>query len=246
MMAQQTCLIAALALCRAVLPVHSFFGLFLTFIEVSPGVDAPRLADILLAILLFADEIALSSYSVSGLQMQLNVLAEFLAARGLTVKVKKIKILVFEHRKSTSPAFLYGNRAIERVNKVKHLGMLMHGIKALSPAIDLLCKATRRATLGLQRRCQQLSIHDLVLKCKLISRLVRPILCYCCEFWYVQICDQCLEGTAWGPGPYKDTPRIGRVWEVPIACDMATPSCRLPEEAGANATGKDPQTSFRC
>ena len=38
---------------------------------------------------------------------------------------------------------------------------------------------------GLQRRCQQLSIHDPVLKCKLFDTLVRPILCYCCEIWYV-------------------------------------------------------------
>lgn len=40
-------------------------------------------------------------------------------------------------------------------------------------------------TLGLQRRCQQLSIHDPTLKCKLFDTLVRPILCYCCEVWSV-------------------------------------------------------------
>ncbi len=47
------------------------FGLFLdeleNLLEASPGIDAPRLADILLAILLFAD-IALFSYSAFGLQ----------------------------------------------------------------------------------------------------------------------------------------------------------------------------------
>ena len=37
---------------------------------------------------------------------------------------------------------------------------------------------------GLYRRCQQLSIHDPVLKCKLFDTLVKPILCYCCEVWY--------------------------------------------------------------
>ncbi len=67
----------------------------------------------------------------------------------------------------------------------KYLGMLMHGTKGLSPAIDLFCKAARRSMFGLQRRCQQLSIHDPVLKCKLFDTLVRPILCYCCEIWYV-------------------------------------------------------------
>ncbi len=42
------------------------FGLFLdelvNLLEPSPGIDAPRLADILLAILLVADDIALFSY----------------------------------------------------------------------------------------------------------------------------------------------------------------------------------------
>ncbi len=51
---------------------------------------------------------------------------------------------------------------------------------------------------------------------------------------------------AWGSGPLKDTSRIGRIWEVPIACDMTTSSCKPPEQAGANATGKDHQTSFQC
>ncbi len=79
------------------------------------------------------------------------------------------------------------NKGIEQVNAFKHLGMLMHGTKGLSPAIDLLCKAARRAMFGLQCQCQQLSIHDPVfpLKRKLFDTLVRPILCYCCEFWYV-------------------------------------------------------------
>ena len=171
--------------------------------------------------------------------------------------MNKTKILVFEHRKSTTPAFLYGGKDIEQVDEFKYLGMLMHGTKDLSPAIDLLCRAARRAMFGLQRRCQQLSIHDPVLKCKLFDTLLRPILCYCCEIWYVlggkaalddleRIEIGFLKVSAWGSGPYKDTPCIGRIWEVLIACDMAIPSCKLPEQAGANATGKDPQTGFQC
>ena len=48
--------------------------------------------------------------------------------------------------------------------------------------------------LGLQRRCQQLSIHDPVLKCKLFDTLVNPILCYCCEAWSVLGPKTALEG----------------------------------------------------
>ena len=59
---------------------------------------------VLLAILLFADDIALFSYSTSVLQKQLDILAEFCLARGLSVNVKKTKTLVFERRKSVTPA----------------------------------------------------------------------------------------------------------------------------------------------
>ena len=165
------------------------FGLYLdeleTLLESCPEIDAPRIAELVLAILLFADDIALFSYSVPGLQKQLDILAAFCAARGLTVNVKKTKTLVFEHRKSATPAFLYAGEPVEQVDEFKYLGILMHGTRGLSPAIEFLCKAARRAMFGVYRRCQQLSIHDPVLKCKLFDALVKPILCYCCEIWYV-------------------------------------------------------------
>ena len=56
------------------------FGLYLDelekMLEDAPDIDAPRVADILLAMLLFADDIALFSFSPSGLQKQLDILAE--------------------------------------------------------------------------------------------------------------------------------------------------------------------------
>ena len=49
--------------------------------------DCPRLAQLLIAILLFADDIALFLYSEKGLQRQLDILQEFCTARGLKVNV---------------------------------------------------------------------------------------------------------------------------------------------------------------
>lgn len=87
------------------------FGLYLDELETllenaADDIDCPRLMDILLAILLFADDIALLSYSHRGLQKQLDILADFCAARGLSVNVKKTKTLVFEGRKSATPPSL--------------------------------------------------------------------------------------------------------------------------------------------
>ncbi len=79
--------------------------------------------------------------------------------------------------------------------------------------------------------------------------LPRPIRCDCCDIWYAlggkaagANCDTsrkyCL-----GLGSYKDTPCPGRVLELCIAWDMTTPSCKVPEEAQADATGNNPRTS---
>ena len=93
------------------------FAVFLLFCceNAADSTDCPRLACHLLAILLFADDIALFSYSPSGLQKQLDILAEFCAKRGLTVNVKKTKTMVFEHAncKPSAPAFLYAGEPVE-------------------------------------------------------------------------------------------------------------------------------------
>ena len=98
--------------------------------------DCPQIAGILLAILLFAEDIALFSYSPCGLQKQLDILSRFCVARGLTVNVKKTKILVFEARKSSHTFFHFKGDVIDQVDEFKNLGMLMHGTKGLSPALD--------------------------------------------------------------------------------------------------------------
>ena len=100
----------------------------------------------------------------------------------------KTKALVFEARKINMPPLLYAGKAIEQVDIFKYLGVQMHGTKGLTPAMEYLCKAAKRAMFGLQRLCQQLRIHDPTLKCKLFDTLVKPILCYGCEIWSVLGC----------------------------------------------------------
>ena len=72
-------------------------------LEASKEIDCPRIAEMLLAILLFADDIALFSYSHRGLQRQLDILYAFCTDRQLTFNVAKTKALVFEARKNAMP-----------------------------------------------------------------------------------------------------------------------------------------------
>ena len=166
------------------------FSLYLDELETlledaSEQTDCPRLARLLIAILLFADDIALFSYSQMGLQHQLDILQEFCATRGLKVNVQKTKSMVFEGRRTHTPPLTYASADIEQVEIFKYLGITMHGTRGLAAAPETLYKAARRAMFGLLSRCQQLHIHDPILKCKLFDALVKPILCYGCEVWSI-------------------------------------------------------------
>ena len=166
------------------------FSLYLDELETlledaSEHIDCPRLAQLLIAILMFADDIALFSYSPRGLQHQLNILQEFCTARGLKVNVLKTKTMVFESRRTHTPPFTYAGAAIDQVEMFKYLGTTMHATRGLTAALETLCKAAKRAMFGLHSRCQQLHIHDPIVKCKLFDALVKPILCYGCEVWSI-------------------------------------------------------------
>ena len=93
--------------------------------------------------------------------------------------------MVFEHQKSQTPPSTYAGNEIKQVENFRYLGMIMTYTRTLTAAIEYLCKAATRAMFGLQRRCQQLHLHDPIIKCKLFDTLVKPILCYGCEVWSI-------------------------------------------------------------
>ncbi len=73
------------------------FGLYLDALEGcldGRECDAPTLADVHIWLLLFADDLALTSKSEVRLQQQLDTLQQFYAERGLTMNVKKTKVMV--------------------------------------------------------------------------------------------------------------------------------------------------------
>ena len=120
-----------------------------------------------------------------GLQRQIDILRAFCSARGLKVNVQQTKTMVFEHWKSQTSPFTYAGNDIEEVGEFKYLGMFLEYSRTRTPAIEYLCKAATRAMFALQRRCQQLHLHDPGIKCKLCDTLVKPILCYGCEIWAI-------------------------------------------------------------
>jgi hypothetical protein len=93
------------------------FGLFIDGLEkllnALEGDTPPMLGQLDVHLLLYADDLALMSHTLAGLQKQLDILQAFCCERQLTVNVKKTKVVVFEARKSVCQAFQYEGEAIE-------------------------------------------------------------------------------------------------------------------------------------
>ncbi len=87
------------------------------------GDSPPQLADIVVKLLLYADDLALMSETPQGLQKQIDAVFEFCVERQLVINVSKTKVVVFEKHRSTAPEFTYRGTTIERVQSFKYLGL---------------------------------------------------------------------------------------------------------------------------
>jgi hypothetical protein len=100
-------------------PSPLLFGLYLDGLEkhldALDGDNPPQLADIVIKLLLYADDLALMSETPQRLQKQINVLSEFYVERQLVINVSKTKVVVFEKRHNVAPEFTYRGTTIERV-----------------------------------------------------------------------------------------------------------------------------------
>ncbi len=163
------------------------FGLFINGLKKQlnalEGDAPPMLGQLVVRLLLYADDLALMSHTPVGLQKQLDVLQAFCCERQLTVNVKKTKVVVFEARKSVCQAFQYEGEAIEQLNSFKYLDVEQHGTKGMQATIHRLVMSGKKIVFALRRRCAELRIFDPTLQCQLFDALVKPMLSYGCEVW---------------------------------------------------------------
>jgi len=83
------------------------FGLYFDGLEkhldALDGDSSPQLADIVVKLLLYADDLALMSETPQGLQKQIDVMSKFCVERQLVINVSKTKVVVFEKCRSAAP-----------------------------------------------------------------------------------------------------------------------------------------------
>ncbi len=158
------------------------FGLYLDELEkhldALDGNSPPQLADIVVKLLLYADDLALMLETPQGLQKQIDVMFEFCVEQQSVINVSKTKVVVFEKCCSATPKFTYRGTTIERVQSFGYMGLKLHSTKGMAIAIDKLTATGKKALFALRRRCNDLSIIDPEVMCQLFDSLVCLVLSY--------------------------------------------------------------------
>ena len=169
------------------------FGLFIDRLEhVFNGIlpnTGVTLAGKLLKNLLYADDLVLLAESPQELQQFLDVLhrtCKVSKVIDMTVNVKKSEAVLFNkqfHPDNVHVQLFYDGRELQLKPMFIYLGILFDEDVGTHRSIERNISSSRKAMYALVRRCYQLNIRNVGLKCRLFDTLVSPILNFGCEVW---------------------------------------------------------------
>ena len=138
-----------------------------------------------LMILLFADDVALMSDTIAGLQKQLDVLFECCQQLDLTVNLDKSNIVVFRNggHLALREQWFFGNGALTVVNAYKYLGVILSTRLSFSHTLDDLAKRAKKGVIAILKTLWSLGDHSPNIFFKLFDTQILPILTYGAEIW---------------------------------------------------------------
>ena len=136
-------------------------------------------------VLLYADDMVLCADSIGDLQKQLHVLEQYCNAWGMTVNLKKSKIMVFRNGGiiKNSEKWLYNDMEIEIVSHNKYLGVMFNRSLKWNSSHDTLATQGNKSLVNLYKldtMCGGMPPETLF---KLFDKIVDPVLCYGAEVW---------------------------------------------------------------
>lgn len=165
------------------------FGLLIDRFEKFVALKLPdvgvRLRDIILKVLLYADDLVLLAESPSDLQLLLDALLCFSKLNGLTVNIKKSEVVVLNKKycRHENIHLVYDNLVLEVKSFFIYLGMMFDEYDGMKKAGRRGMNKGRAALFAMMRRTYELEMNNVYIRCHLFDSLVKPILSYGCEVW---------------------------------------------------------------
>ena len=144
-----------------------------------------QVVDILIKILMFADDMAIFSSTREGLQIGLNNLYSYCTKWGITVNTEKTKIVVFRKggKLAKEDKWSFNGKNIEVVNIFKYLGCFLSAQCNFKKHIENAIESARK---GLFLLKQYISTNPEILpisQLELFNTMIKPILKYDSEVW---------------------------------------------------------------
>jgi hypothetical protein len=140
-----------------------------------------------LFIMLFADDVVLFSYSVVGLQHQLNILRDNAKKLNLFVNMDKSKVVIFRNGGyiASKEKWFYDGIKLEIVNQYKYLGVIFSTGLTFVHTLDDMAKRAKKAVFIILKTLWFLEDCSPSLFFKLFDSQILPILTYGSEVWGV-------------------------------------------------------------
>ena len=138
----------------------------------------------LLGCLIWADDILLMSKSKSGMDSMLSALKSFSEKNGMTLNIKKTKIMTFNKGgRHIRENFFFGEEKIETTRQYKYLGFLVTPSGEINSGLRDLKDRALRALHKLKNKMGITFRKHPTTTIKLFRSLIEPILLYASDFW---------------------------------------------------------------
>ena len=147
--------------------------------------NAPKLANLSVNCLLYADDLVIISESAAGLQNSLDILGMFTKKWHMQVNTSKTKCLTFARgRKPTNPPCMKLNGIpIQKCESYCYLGTVFAESGSLNLAAKTLCDKARNAMYALLKNLYKHKACNVFTLIELFDKMVAPIALYNAEVW---------------------------------------------------------------
>jgi len=150
-----------------------------------------NVVNVLIKLLMFADDMAIFSTTIKGLQEGIDNLSEYCTKWGLTVNILKTKIVIFRKggKIGAKEKWNFKGMILEVVPSFKYLGCVLSSSGSYTNCIASLISSARRALFSLKRYINLYSETLPSIQLQLFSSKISPILSYGSEVWGLRKAD---------------------------------------------------------
>ena len=147
--------------------------------------------------LMFADDLLLLSETPEGLQKSLDNLNQYCRNWQLSVNVKKTKVIIFQQKNIpyTKSDFFINGKRIDKVLNYKYLGNIIESSGKFHACHSELSKKGIKVLFSMFKYLNPIENLSLKIFKKLFDALIKPILTYNAEIWYLDFYEKIIKAS---------------------------------------------------